>query len=140
MRVRVVMETGQMERWKDQQQMHEHRESEDVGWGGESRGESMDYQESLTSISAATTNYQQDQQTERQTGRHADRQADRQTDRQADRQADRHTGRETDRQTDRHTHFVPSLFDSNLNQSLSASLLLFTYCKQRAHIIGMKQI
>ena len=44
------------------------------------------------------------------------------------------------RQTDRHTHLVPSLFDSNLNQSLSASLLLFTYCKQRAHIMGMKHI
>ena len=96
------------------------RESEDVEWGGESREERMDYQESLTSISIVTTKLQGP--TNRQTDRHTDRQADRQTDRQTD------------------THFVPSLFDSNLNQSLSASLLLFTYCKQRAHIMGKKQI
>ena len=55
------------------------RESEDLGWGGEPRGESMDYQESLTSISTATTKLQG------------------------------LTNRETDRQTDTHTLFPPCL-------------------------------
>ena len=36
------------------------------------------------------------------------------------------------------THFVPSLLDSNLNQSLSASLLVFTYCRHRVHNIGIE--
>ena len=75
------------------------RESEDVEWGGESREERMDYQESLTSISTVTTKLQGP--TNRQTDRHTDRQTDRQTDRHTDRQTDTQTDRQT--QTDRHT-------------------------------------
>ena len=44
------------------------RESEKVEWGGESRGDSMDYQESISNISTATTKLQGP--TNRETDRH----------------------------------------------------------------------